>query len=199
MTKSKLGDVFGRLTIFASKPPVNGRKAWDCDCVCGEARTVLDKNLRSGATTSCGCLRNTNFGSLSHGMSRHPAYAAYMSMVARCKTFERTPRKRNKKLGEFFDASRAPKIRYPTWRKTRKDADPNSDTATAADPLAGYVPRPVPIWPDVSTFELFWAALGPSWFPGAKLVRLSPQPAAPDPTMDAMSAMRADNLKWVPK
>ena len=173
--------------------------------MCGEACTVLDKNLRSGATTSCGCLRNTNFGSLSHGMSRHPAYAAYMGMVARCRAFERTPRKRNKKPGEFVDPGRDPKIRYPTWRKTRKDAEPNSDTArakataAAVDPLAGYVPRPIPIWPDVSTFELFWAALGPSWFPGARLVRINEQAYAPDPLLDAGSAMRADNLKWVPK
>ena len=63
--------------------------------------------------------------------------------------------------------------------------------------LRGYKPRPIPIWPDVATFELFWAALGPSWFPGAKLTRICAQSVVDQTGRDdEIAAMRVENLHW---
>lgn len=38
----------------------NGKSAtatWRCSCDCGNEAIVIGNNLRSGATTSCGCIR----------------------------------------------------------------------------------------------------------------------------------------------
>lgn len=172
MTKLKKGDVFGLLTLHIAGIPKSKfafDRAWHCYCACGKVRRVLERNLIGGTTRSCGCTRYAGRGS---GMSRHPAYKAYMAMVAKCRDYTRKSRK-------------SPKT----------DPESKSDLGTAY----GYVPRPIQVWPDVATFDLFWAALGPSWFPNSKLVRILSQPYAPHPTLDADSAMRVDNLMWVPK
>lgn len=50
--------IFGRLTaIKHSEERQHKRLAWDCLCSCGETITVSTLSLRSGKTTSCGCLR----------------------------------------------------------------------------------------------------------------------------------------------
>ena len=33
---------------------------WLCECDCGNKKIVLAKNLKSGRTKSCGCIRRTN-------------------------------------------------------------------------------------------------------------------------------------------
>jgi len=50
--------VFGRLTVLRLYCISHDRHAvWECLCICGNMRTVLSKNLQSGATQSCGCRR----------------------------------------------------------------------------------------------------------------------------------------------
>lgn len=59
------GKVFGRLTaikcVGAIKRKVGPRfvnePLWDCQCQCGEHKTVQVRYLLSGQTRSCGCLR----------------------------------------------------------------------------------------------------------------------------------------------
>ena len=53
------GDKFGRLTVVSDaverdKP---GQKKWECVCDCGTTKKVLEQNLKSGNTKSCGCFR----------------------------------------------------------------------------------------------------------------------------------------------
>jgi hypothetical protein len=50
------GQTFGRWTIIC---PVKNRR-WLCECVCGTIRQVEHGNLRSGASTSCGCFQREN-------------------------------------------------------------------------------------------------------------------------------------------
>ena len=51
------GLVFGRLTVL-DYAPVNPKRAhWRCRCSCGNLVTVVGKNLRTGNTASCGCLK----------------------------------------------------------------------------------------------------------------------------------------------
>lgn len=61
------GDVIGRLTIQEDAPPSihddptspKYRRVWAL-CVCGERVIVRVRDLRSGGTKSCGCLRKDN-------------------------------------------------------------------------------------------------------------------------------------------
>lgn len=52
----KPGDRFGHLVVLepAESDPHYGRR-WLCQCDCGKTTTVLQANLRSGRTISCGC------------------------------------------------------------------------------------------------------------------------------------------------
>jgi hypothetical protein len=55
------GAVFGRLTVVRLHshkrfPSGSTMNLWLCRCACGAERVVLGSNMRSGHTTSCGCL-----------------------------------------------------------------------------------------------------------------------------------------------
>lgn len=61
-SSTMLGKRFGRLTVVSRAPshrvpsgPV--LDAWNCVCDCGGSTVSLGRNLRSGGTQSCGCLR----------------------------------------------------------------------------------------------------------------------------------------------
>lgn len=53
-----IGQKFGRLTVLESAPPISGRTAWKCECICGKTSIVKTGDLRDGSTKSCGCLNN---------------------------------------------------------------------------------------------------------------------------------------------
>jgi hypothetical protein len=56
-TPDLTGQRFGRLTVLRRAPARPDRKsAWECVCVCGNATSVMAKNLIAGRTKSCGCL-----------------------------------------------------------------------------------------------------------------------------------------------
>lgn len=55
------GKTFKRLKVLEmakEESAACGYPAWKCQCECGKTVIVLGANLRSGATRSCGCLRN---------------------------------------------------------------------------------------------------------------------------------------------
>ena len=55
-----IGEKFGRLTVLSRAPnDKNGRSMWYCECDCGseEIKAYRQDHLKSGATTSCGCLQ----------------------------------------------------------------------------------------------------------------------------------------------
>ena len=59
--KARLKDIsgqkFGRLTVLRrAKVHQSGRSFWECQCACGKTKTVDLSHLRSGSTSSCGCL-----------------------------------------------------------------------------------------------------------------------------------------------
>ena len=53
--KTKEGEVFGNLTVI-EKDFSKNKPAWKCLCSCGNYKIVIDNNLRTGQTKSCGCL-----------------------------------------------------------------------------------------------------------------------------------------------
>ena len=52
-----VGQRFGRLVVLQESPErKSGRRAWICQCDCGNITTVIGSNLReNGGTISCGC------------------------------------------------------------------------------------------------------------------------------------------------
>jgi hypothetical protein len=55
----RVGQKFGRLTVIKREAnDKRGNARWLCLCECGTERIVNSNNLTTGATTSCGCLRN---------------------------------------------------------------------------------------------------------------------------------------------
>ena len=58
-----IGTQFGRWTVVGD--PIrndHGEKKWLCRCECGTERYVLERTLRSGGSTSCGCYRAERAG-----------------------------------------------------------------------------------------------------------------------------------------
>lgn len=54
-TEDLTGRRFGRWLVIEREPGYGAAK-WRCRCDCGTERAVLARNLKSGATLSCGCL-----------------------------------------------------------------------------------------------------------------------------------------------
>ena len=53
------GQRFGRLTAIKSTDERRNRRViWECKCDCGNTTFVRTTSLRSGGTTSCGCINN---------------------------------------------------------------------------------------------------------------------------------------------
>jgi hypothetical protein len=52
------GKIYGRLTVLSrSGTNSNGRALWQCKCQCGKTVDINGRNLRSGVTKSCGCIK----------------------------------------------------------------------------------------------------------------------------------------------
>lgn len=51
-----IGQRYGKLTVLGPAENVGGRTAWRCRCDCGQEAVVKTYRLRSGHTTSCGCV-----------------------------------------------------------------------------------------------------------------------------------------------
>lgn len=78
---------FGRLTVLGEAEPKRfGQSVYRralCRCDCGNLSKPLPDSLRSGRTTSCGCL--TAEVATRHGMEKSSEYRAWVNMRARCK------------------------------------------------------------------------------------------------------------------
>lgn len=80
------GQKFGRLTVIQRNGSIDGHVAWKCECDCGKQVTVNGRNLRSGATQSCGCLHKEKLANRSkvHGMTGTRLYRIWHCMMNRC-------------------------------------------------------------------------------------------------------------------
>lgn len=78
------GKKFGRLTVIGRSPEnaANGRSRWYCVCECGNESTVIGQNLRTGNTTSCGCLARRN--ARTHGCVGTYQYKTWEGIKSRC-------------------------------------------------------------------------------------------------------------------
>jgi hypothetical protein len=82
-----VGTKINRLTIVSiiSGSKLKPRRAV-CLCDCGTIINSTLNSVRSGASRSCGCLKNeeTIRRSTTHGMRRTPEYNSWAAMKARC-------------------------------------------------------------------------------------------------------------------
>lgn len=88
------GQRYGRLTVIRSSGHVQAgkelKRAWECLCDCGATLRVATSALRTGNTSSCGCLHNEQLAirSTRHGASRGRdgtrTYSSWEAMKSRC-------------------------------------------------------------------------------------------------------------------
>lgn len=82
------GKTYGKLTVI-EKDHQDGRGEWywKCKCECGNEKVVSGYKLRSGNTSSCGCLQTAlrQHGThRTHGMTNTRIYNIWSNMKARC-------------------------------------------------------------------------------------------------------------------
>jgi len=94
--KDLTGQPFGRLiAIREDGRDKGGHVLWLCRCLgkngddCGKEVVVTVDHLRSGHTTSCGCLRLERI--TTHGCTHEPWYPTYKTMMQRCGHFKGAP------------------------------------------------------------------------------------------------------------
>jgi len=81
------GTRFGRLTVRGEAAPVGWARRLRCVCSCGNAVTAHLRNLRAGATTSCGCVAAEKAAArlFKHGEShRTVEYRIWSGAIRRC-------------------------------------------------------------------------------------------------------------------
>lgn len=80
------GKRFGRLVVLKRIPSNGSGKRYHlCRCDCGNIKKILSTSLRKG-TKSCGCLLKDILSDCktTHGLSYHPLYATWHTMIRRC-------------------------------------------------------------------------------------------------------------------
>lgn len=79
---TSVGDHYGRLRVIASAiPDRHNRTVWRCRCECGAVKDIPANQLRTGKTTSCGCLRLERNPD---ALARRPEYAIFRGIISRC-------------------------------------------------------------------------------------------------------------------
>lgn len=89
--KDLTGKTFGRLKVIGrSEDKVDCKQrryvSWECICECGNTVFVTTNCLKSGNTSSCGCLLKDVAGkqTLTHGLRKTRLYNIYNNMKQRC-------------------------------------------------------------------------------------------------------------------
>jgi hypothetical protein len=81
------GQVFGKLTaIKLAGKNKHRQNLWHCRCACGNETVTTANSLRTGNSTSCGCLRTERAlaANTRHGLCKHPLYMTWHTMTQRC-------------------------------------------------------------------------------------------------------------------
>lgn len=80
------GQRFGRLVaLYPTDKRRSGKILWKCVCDCGMTTLATPNALKSGNTSSCGCLyKETRRGKLKHGMTGKRIHRIWKGMYNRC-------------------------------------------------------------------------------------------------------------------
>jgi hypothetical protein len=77
------GQRFGRLAVLRRDGHIGIERAWLCRCDCGRTKRMRAAALRSGNSTSCGCLRLERV--TTHGLHASPEYGIWKAARNRCR------------------------------------------------------------------------------------------------------------------
>lgn len=83
----EIGNKYGSLTITGvNRSDKNRTYRYAAVCDCGIIKEYCITKLRSGHTSSCGCLRKKLLSdrSKTHGLSKHPLFRVWTGMKSRC-------------------------------------------------------------------------------------------------------------------
>lgn len=78
---------------YNGKDPKYNAHTWKCKCKCGKVIVLRTDVVKSGATKSCGCTRNSIFVKghpygkrfeSTHGLSKHPLFRVWSNIIDRC-------------------------------------------------------------------------------------------------------------------
>ncbi len=86
-TIDMLNQKVGRLLVIErAGSNKDGKAVWLCICDCGNKLKVTGKEMRTGHTLSCGCLRKETTSEMAtkHGKRHHPLYPVWYGMISRC-------------------------------------------------------------------------------------------------------------------
>lgn len=80
---------FGRLKVIKEveasiSPCGTKRRKFLCQCDCGESKIVQMTHLKSGHTSSCGCLHKETFSNYKHGLKHHRIHVIWRGIRQRC-------------------------------------------------------------------------------------------------------------------
>lgn len=81
MTKIKLGDIFGNLSVIDEHIKEGSREFIRVRCKCGTIKLVRAESLYSGRTKTCGCASGFQ---KTHGLTDHPHYIIWLGIRQRC-------------------------------------------------------------------------------------------------------------------
>ena len=85
-TEDLTGQKFGRLTVLSFSEYIKRRAHWNCLCDCGNEKVIRGSSLKSGHTTSCGCLDRKwleKHGLTTGGKNRR-LHGCWSAMLSRC-------------------------------------------------------------------------------------------------------------------
>jgi hypothetical protein len=82
------GKKFGRLIVQgrSSAPSRSKQAMWICLCDCGKTKIIVSQSIRSGHSTSCGCLHDEMRLTVpyKHGLGKTREYHVWKGMIKRC-------------------------------------------------------------------------------------------------------------------
>lgn len=80
------GQRFGMLVVQSLHSVANGKAKWNCLCDCGKTSAPFGQGLRSGNTSSCGCMITVRRveATKKHGHFNSRTYRAWQNMKRRC-------------------------------------------------------------------------------------------------------------------
>lgn len=81
-----VGMRFGKWIVLSQSTNRGNRHHWFCRCDCGTERSVCGKNMATGISTNCGCVRKQSLPASrkKHGESQSSLYKRWKAMVQRC-------------------------------------------------------------------------------------------------------------------
>lgn len=88
--EDKVGEIHNRLTIISFDKYEKKRYYWNCQCICGNIKSIRYDVLKSGQTKSCGCLCKelTSDRMTVHGYTKNlkipPEYSCWIKIIQRC-------------------------------------------------------------------------------------------------------------------